>query len=224
MASLRVAALRPKPGPDARPPKTAGVSTNRLESFSDGVLAVAITLLVLNIQVPPAGSGDLGHLLAKQWPQYAAYATSFLTIGIIWVNHHAMIGRLRAADHSILMLNLVLLLTIGVIPFGTALFAEYLKQGQGENLAAAVYGGVLLAMAVSFTTLNWHILFHRPHLLAPQLPEEHRRAILTRSLIGLAPYVIATALAAVSPYPTLAICSALAIYYALPLAASFEPG
>jgi uncharacterized membrane protein len=122
------------------------------------------------------------------------------------------------------MLNLVLLLTIGVIPFGTALLAEYLREGRGENLAAGVYGGVFLAMGIAFATLNWHILFRRPHLLAPELSEARRRAILTRSLIGPAPYVIATALAAVSPYPTLAICSALAIYYALPLAAGFEPG
>jgi uncharacterized membrane protein len=200
------------------------VSTNRLESFSDGVLAVAITLLVLNIQVPPAGGGHLASELGRQWPQYAAYATSFLTIGIIWVNHHAMIGRLGEADHSILMLNLVLLLTIGLIPFGTALLAEYLKAGHGENLAAGVYGGVFLAMGIAFATLNWHILFRKPQLLATELPEARRRQILTRSVSGLIPYVIATALAAVSPYPTLAICAALAIYYALPLASSFGPG
>ncbi len=197
------------------------MSTNRLESFSDGVLAVAITLLVLNIAVPKPG-GNLAHDLAHEWPQYAAYATSFLTIGIIWVNHHAMIGRLRAADHSILMLNLILLLTIGVIPFGTALLATYLRLGHGENLAAGVYGGVMLAMAVAFATLNWHILFRKAHLLTPELAEKRRRRILTRSVTGLVPYLIATALAPVSPYPTLAICAALAIYYALPLASSFD--
>jgi uncharacterized membrane protein len=200
------------------------VSTTRLESFSDGVLAVAITLLVLNIAVPDPGTHPhLGSALGREWPQYAAYATSFLTIGIIWVNHHAMISRLRATDHSILMLNLVLLLAIGVIPFGTALLADYLKEGHGQNLAAAVYGGVLLLMAIAFATLNWHILFHKAHLLGAALTEERRRRILTRSVIGLAPYALATALAAVSPYATLAICAALAIYYALPLASSFEP-
>jgi uncharacterized membrane protein len=199
------------------------MSTTRLESFSDGVLAVAITLLVLGIQVPAAGSGHLAHQLANQWPQYAAYVTSFLTIGIIWVNHHVMIGRLRAADHSILMLNLVLLLTIGLIPFATALLADYLRQGQGENLAAGVYGGVLLAMGIAFSALNWHILFHRAHLLARELPEERRRMILTRSVGGSLPYVVATALAVVSPYPTLIICGALAVYYAFPLASSFDP-
>jgi uncharacterized membrane protein len=185
------------------------------------VIAVAITLLVLNIEVPPVG-GHLAHELAGQWPQYAAYATSFLTIGIIWVNHHAMIGRLRAADHGILMLNLLLLLTIGLIPFGTALLATYLREGRGENLAAAVYGGVFLAMGIAFAALNWHILFRKAHLLPPEYTPERRRRILARSVAGLLPYVLATALAAVSPYPTLVICAALAIYYALPAASSFD--
>jgi TMEM175 potassium channel family protein len=200
------------------------VTTNRLESFSDGVLAVAITLLVLNIQVPTPGQGSLGHELARQWPEYAAYATSFLTIGIIWVNHHAMISRLRVTDHAILMLNLVLLLTIGLIPFATALLATYLREGHGQNLAAGIYGGAFLAMAIAFATLNWHILFPKAHLLAPELPEERRRRILMRSVSGVGPYVIATALAVFSPYPTLVISFALAAYYALPLASSFEPG
>jgi uncharacterized membrane protein len=96
------------------------MSTNRLESFSDGVFAVAITLLVLGIDVPDVGPHDsLGHALLGNWPQYAAYVVSFLTIGIIWINHHAMISRLRAADHTILILNLLLLMTIAVLPFAT---------------------------------------------------------------------------------------------------------
>jgi uncharacterized membrane protein len=201
------------------------MSTNRLESFSDGVLAVAITLLVLNIQVPdPSTHPDLGSALGHQWPSYAAYATSFLTIGIIWVNHHAMISRLRAADHKILMLNLLLLLSVGVIPFATALLATYLRQGHGENLAAGVYGGVFLAMAVAFASLNWHILFRKAHLLQQELPRERRRQILIRSISGVGPYVLATALSAVSPYPTLAICAALALYYAFPIATGVDVG
>jgi uncharacterized membrane protein len=119
------------------------------------------------------------------------------------------------------MLNLILLLTIGLIPFATALLATYLRQGHGQNLAAAVYGGVFLTMAIAFATLNSHILLRKTHLLGSELSEERRR-ILTRSVSGVGPYVIATALAAVSPYPTLAICAALAIYYALPVAAGLE--
>ncbi len=195
------------------------MDTARLESFSDGVIAVAITLLVLNIAVPdPRHTTHLGHALGRQWPAYAAYATSFITIGIIWINHHVMVGRLARADHSILILNLILLLTIGVIPFGTSLLASYLRQGNGENLAAAVYSGTFLLMAVAFAALNRQILLRRPHLLSVELSLERRRRILLRSISGLLPYVVATALAVVSPYVTLAICAALAVFYALPRA------
>jgi uncharacterized membrane protein len=204
------------------------MSTGRLESFSDGVIAVAATLLVLNIVVPdPAKISrehvTLAHALARQWPVYAAYATSFVTIGIIWINHHAMISRLARADHSILMLNLLLLLAIGVIPFGTSLLATYLKQGHGEHLAAAIYGGVLLMMAIAFATLNRQILLSRAHLLRVELSLEQRRTILSRGVTGIAPYVLATALAAISPYATLAICAAVAVFYALPIASGAEP-
>ncbi len=191
------------------------MSTNRLESFSDGVLAVAITLLVLNIGVPDR---NLGHNLAEQWPAYAAYVTSFITIGIIWINHHAMIGRLREADHAIMMLNLLLLLTVVVIPFGTSLLAKYLKSGDGDHLAAAVYGGILLSMALTFTALNHHILFRKHHMLSRKLSLERRKQIFSRAVAGVFPYVVATALAAVSAYLTLGITAALAAFYALPIA------
>ncbi len=195
------------------------MSTSRLEAFSDGVLAVAITLLVLDIKVPSVGGhDDLGRELARNWPHYAAYVTSFLTIGIIWINHHAMIGRLRQADHMILFLNLLLLLSIALLPFATSLMAAYLKQSHGQNLAAAIYSGTFLLMAVLFSILNRHILLRKPQLLTSDLSEQHRRQILARSITGLAPYAIATALAAVSAYATLAICAALAVFYALPVA------
>jgi len=193
------------------------VNTNRLESFSDGVLAVAITLLVLDIVVPKPGSGPLAHELGTRWPSYAAYVTSFLTIGIIWINHHAMISRLRGVDRVILMLNLVLLMTVGVIPFATSLMATYLKLGHGQTLAAGIYGGVLLAMSISFSVMNWHILFRKHHMLGERIEHERRRLILRRSIRGLLPYAVATGLAPVSPYLTLAICAAIAVYYALPL-------
>jgi uncharacterized membrane protein len=141
-----------------------------------------------------------------------------LTIGIIWINHHAMISRLREANHAILMLNLVLLLTVGLIPFATALFAAYLNRGTGEHVAA----GVFLAMAVAFTALNRHILLRKAHLMKAELSPEFRRRILNGSVAGLMPYVLATALAAVSAFVTLAITAALAAYYALPIAAGVE--
>jgi uncharacterized membrane protein len=197
-----------------------GVTTGRLEAFSDGVIAVAITLLVLNIHVPapPLAPGhSLAHELARNWPVYAAYVTSFLTIGIIWINHHVMIRRLREPDHMILFLNMLLLMSIALLPFATDLMAAYLKQSSGQHLAAAIYSGAFLVMALFFATLNRHLLLVKPQRLREQIPLERRRQILYRSVTGVIPYAIATALAIVSSYVTLAICAALAVFYALPI-------
>jgi len=192
------------------------VSTSRLESFSDGVIAVAITLLVLDLIVPQHAR-HLADALGHRWPAYAAYAISFITIGIIWINHHVMIGRLRQTDRLILILNLLLLMTIGLLPFATDLMATYLKRGSGQHLAAAIYGGAFLLMSIAFATLNAHILLRKAHMHRDALPFHERRRILARSLTGLLPYAIATGLAAVSQYATLAICAAIAVYYALPV-------
>jgi uncharacterized membrane protein len=196
------------------------VSTNRLEAFSDGVIAVAITLLVLNITVPQPGKyhGTLAHALLNNWQYYLAYATSFITIGIIWINHHVMISRLRATDHTILLLNLTLLLCIGLLPFSTSLLTTYLRQGNGQQLAAGIYAGSLLLMSIAFATLNAHILLRKTALLNTEASREQRLFILGRSLSGLLPYVIAVGLAAVSPYATVVICAGVAVFYATPLA------
>ncbi len=197
------------------------MGTNRLESFSDGVIAVAITLLVLAIVPPPVArtaDNSLIYELGKDWPHYAAYVISFLAIGIIWINHHAMIQRLERADHSILILNLLLLMTIAILPFATDLMATYLRSDHGQKLAAGVYAGSFLLMSIAFAALNRHILLARAHMLSEQIPLEERRRILARSISGLVPYLVATMLAAVSAYATLAICGALAVFYAFPIA------
>src|ERR1700722_4140533 len=179
--------------PDDRIAATPGepesaMSTNRLESFSDGVFALAIPLLVLGIDIADTGPhGSLGHALAGNWPQYAAYVVSFLTIGIIWINHHAMIGRLRAADHVILILNLLLLMSIAVLPFVTNLVAAYLRDPQGRSLAAVLYAGAFLVMAVVFSLLNGVILLRRDHLLRDSLSPGRRRQIFNRAASGTVP-------------------------------------
>jgi uncharacterized membrane protein len=201
------------------------VSTNRLEAFSDGVLAVAITLLVLDIRVPDARSpGSLASKLGHGWPNYAAYVISFITIGIIWVNHHAMISRLREADHAILVLNLLVLLSIAVLPFATSLVATYLREPHGQHLAAAVYSGALFVMSLLFSVLQRHILFAKPDLMAVPMPEPIRRRLLKRATAGLVPYAVATALAPASAYATLIICGAVAAFYASPLASAVSTG
>src|SRR3979411_2375690 len=135
------------------------MSKARIEAFSDAVIAVAITLLALDLHVPdPAGSASLAHRLGEQWPNYAAYVVSFLTIGIIWINHHALLQRLVRVDHAILVLNLLLLLTIGVLPFSTALMNRYLDAAHGANFAAVVYGGSFLLMSLAFVAMQRHVL------------------------------------------------------------------
>jgi uncharacterized membrane protein len=199
------------------------MSPSRLEAFSDGVFAIAITLLVLDIHVPePSSTADLARELGAQWPSYVAYAVSFLTIGIIWINHHAMIRRVKAVDHEILILNLLLLLTVGLLPFTTALMAAYLKQSEGETLAAAIYAGSFLLMSVAFAATNRTILFRKHHLLSSSIGAATRRSIIRRGVAGLVPYLAATILAVVSPYLTLAICGAVAVFYALPFASPDE--
>jgi len=195
------------------------VSTGRLESFSDGVIAVAITLLVLDLVVPPLRhghtlAGDLGH----EWPDFVAYGVSFVTVGIIWMNHHVMISRLRVADHFVHFVNLLLLMSIVLLPFTTALMARYLQARHGESLAAGVYGGSLLLMGTLFSLLHHHILARRPELMSVEMTPAQRRRILVRSASGVTPYLLATALAPVSPYLTLAITGAVAAFYALPAA------
>jgi uncharacterized membrane protein len=199
------------------------MSTNRVEAFSDGVFAIAITLLVLDIHVPAPGTGDLGHQLAAQWPSYAAYVISFLTIGIIWINHHAMLRRISRVDHPTMIWNLLLLMSVGVLPFTTALMAAYLKEGSGEHLAAAVYSASFLVMGLMFGATNRHILFARSELLDPPIPLRRRRAMILRGVGGSIPYLLAAILALLSPYVSLAICAGVALFYALPFASVTEP-
>ena len=113
------------------------MKTNRLEAFSDGVFAVAITLLILEINVPEGE--HLWHELKEEWPSFASFFVSFWVIGIIWVNHHGLLDHLKRADRGVLYLNLLVLMTVVFIPFSTALMADHLKSGADEEVAAFVY-------------------------------------------------------------------------------------
>jgi len=198
------------------------MSTARLEAFSDGVIAVAITLLVLNLPIPSGPSVRLAHELASHWSQFAAYVVSFVTIGIVWINHHSMIARLARGNHRILMLNLLLLMTIGLIPFSTGVLATYLghsgSRPADQHIAALVYAGAMLLMALAFSLLNWNILMRSPDLVDPPLSETERRRIFLRAASGIVPYVVAVALAPFSAVATLVISAAVAAFYALPVA------
>jgi uncharacterized membrane protein len=192
------------------------VAKARVEAFSDGVIAIAITLLALEIDVPAPGGGSLGHALGRQWPSYVAYVVSFLTIGVIWINHHAMLRRLQAVDHTALVLNLVLLMSIGILPWTTSLLADYLRESDGQHLAAAIYAGSFLLMSVAFYALQHYVLYSPRRLLHERIDDAIRARVARRGRLGLIPYAIAVAVAPLSAYAALGICALLGVYYALP--------
>jgi uncharacterized membrane protein len=130
------------------------MSLGRLEAFSDGVFAIAITLLVLEIPVPTVAPGGLSETLLDQWPDYAAYVVSFAIIGIIWINHHSVFGYVERVDRGLLFLNLNLLLWVALIPWPTSLLAEYMQSGgSNERAAALVYATTMTLMGASFGCL-----------------------------------------------------------------------
>jgi uncharacterized membrane protein len=192
------------------------VSKARLEAFSDGVFAVAITLLVLEIKVPEVGGGELAHALADQWPSYASYAVSFFVIGVIWMNHHAVFEHLTRADRRLMGLNLFLLLWIVLIPWSTDLMATYMRDGgEGERVAALVYAGTMALMGGSFGAL-WTYASRDRRLLGADLTDEEIRQRTFRFTIGAPLYFLALVVALFSAPAWLLIIGALAIYYALP--------
>lgn len=189
----------------------------RVEAFSDGVIAVAITLLVLDLRVPePDGSEDLAARLLNLWPNYLAYGISFLAIGIMWINHHAALRRLKSVDHAVLVVNLLLLMCIVALPFSTSLFATYLDADSGGHLAAAIYAGSFLVTSAVFLVLQFFVLVRRPHLLRDPLTRGQQRSLLLRAAIAGPTYLVAALLGLMSPYLTLAVCIALGIFYFIP--------
>ncbi len=189
-------------------------TTGRVEAFSDGVLAIAITLLVLDLRVPVRDTlqGTLAHALARNWPAFAAYVTSFLVIGIIWINHHAVFQLIGRVDRMLLFLNLILLMFVAAIPFTTSLLAEYLTAGRDARTAAVVYSGVMLAMAIAFSILYaWAAT--RPALLREGVDPVAARASIPRFSAGTVFYLATVAVALVSAPLCLAVHFVLAVYY-----------
>jgi uncharacterized membrane protein len=191
--------------------------TTRAEAFSDGVMAIAITLLVLDLRVPTRDAldrGSLANTLGQEWPQFAAYVTSFLVIGIIWVNHHGLFRLIGRIDRVLLFLNLLLLLSIGVIPFTTSLLAEYLTAGgAAARTAAIVYSAAMLAMSLGFGALFTYVGRH-PALLEANVDPKALRATIPRfTLIGLALYVATIVVAIFNAPACLVLHFVIALYY-----------
>lgn len=189
--------------------------TARLETFADGVFAIAITLLILEIRVPRVPGTRLGSALAQQWPSYAGYIVSFLTIGVMWVNHHHMFKLIERTTHGFLMTNVLFLMTIAFLPWPTALVADYVRDPGGRTLVTVVYGLTMTAIAIMFNVV-WRYASGRGDLLGPQA--DRAAVIRTRRsyLMGPIVYAASTLMAVASPFVSLSVFAALSVYWLLP--------
>ena len=194
------------------------IGTTRIETFSDGVFAIAATLLVLQIGVSSAGGGQLGQQLLRIWPSYLAYVTSFVTIGIIWINHHHNMRAVDRANRTFMFINLLLLLDVAFIPFPTKLVADYLHRG-GERPAVIAYAATLLVMAVLYT-IWWRYARSGRRLIGADVAEAELRAIDRGFAPGVPSYLAVFVLAFFSPLAAVILTLALAAFY-LPSATLF---
>jgi uncharacterized membrane protein len=194
-------------------------STTRVEAFSDGVMAIAITLLVLDLRVPSAeetaAAGSLLAALINHWASDVAFLAGFLTIGIIWLNHRAFVDKVNRFDNRLQWLNLLLLLGVVIVPFTTALLAEYVGAGgTPASTATALYAlsGVILPMP---WILIWRHLSRHRELLEPGFDAAHARAEFRRAMVGPAIYVLAIPVAILAPIVALLLFIGIAVLYAL---------
>jgi uncharacterized membrane protein len=187
---------------------------SRLEAFSDGVFAVAITLLALDLTVAGPGHGPLIHQLYEKWPAFLAYLISFFMIGIVWVNHHMLIRSVITVNRTLLFLNLVLLLFVVLIPFATATEADYFPHNSTDaRLAMALYAGAFLGMSTSFAgILEWTL--HGQRVDQP-VPPERRWLARARFAGGGLVYVAAIVLAWFSAVASFVLIVLVALYYIL---------
>jgi uncharacterized membrane protein len=190
------------------------VDTTRLEAFSDGVFAIAITLLVLEIKVPPPSTA-LGAALLQLWPSYLAYVVSFLVIGAIWINHHAMFRHIVRVDGTLLLLNVLNLMLIAFLPFPTAVLAEAFHRATDEPIAAAFYGGILTVIGI-FVNAMWRYAARGHRLLGTHLTVKEAQQIGRRFLVGPSVYAIATLIALVVPWLALLLYILLNVFYLWP--------
>jgi uncharacterized membrane protein len=188
------------------------VETGRVEAFSDGVFAIAITLLILIVGIEHAPHGDLGAELLDLWPAYVAYAVSFLTIGIMWVNHHMIFRHFARVDRPMLLLNILLLMLIAFVPFPTRVVAEFIKSDTERQDAALLYGLTMTITAILFFAV-W--MYGSRRLLRADADMREVSGITRSYLPGVPLYATATLLAFASSTASPIMFAALALFYAL---------
>lgn len=189
------------------------VETGRIEAFSDGVFAIAITLLVLDLHLPKTDGHGVWRGLVDEWPQFAAYVTSFFIIGIMWVNHHSMFRSIVRADRTLMFLNLMLLLWTTLLPFPTRLVAAHLRGGGHDAaVAEAVYSANLTLAAIAFS-LIWMYAVRDGRLLAAPLGRREEWRSIGRFSVGTFLYGATIGISFLAAGAALAIQFALALYY-----------
>jgi uncharacterized membrane protein len=187
--------------------------TGRIEAFSDGVFAVAITLLIFDVHVPAATTGPLASALVRQWPSYVSFLISFAFIGIMWVNHHRLFSHIRNADNPLLFFNLLLLLGVTSVPFPPALLGNRYFSPGDRVTAAAVFNGTYLVIAVFFNVL-WHHAVAKGLLDAATLESAH--SISKQYAIGTIAYLLCLGLTWISVPASIGVNVLLAIFFAIP--------
>jgi TMEM175 potassium channel family protein len=188
------------------------VSTARLETFADGVFAIAATLLILNVDAQVVRDApNLGDRLLHIWPSYVAYAASFVTIGIMWINHHTIMSQVERADRRFLVANILLLLCIGFFPFTTRLVAEHVR-GDGAEAAALAYGFTAVATAIMFN-VTWFYAALGKRLLRPDADPAIVSGITRAYIPGPWIYLTATLVAFVSPVASIILFGMVALFY-----------
>jgi TMEM175 potassium channel family protein len=204
---------------DAEPPdrgRRLSLRTSRMEAFSDGIFAIASTLLVLDLAIP-AVSSDVGQKLTEQWPIYLAYLVSFATIGQAWLAHSVITEYLDHADRILLRLNLVLLFFVALLPFPTHMLAEYFSRDSAERIAVTVYGLNLLAIS-GFTSILWHYAVAE-HLVRQDTSDADLRALTSKLDPSLASYAVAIGIGLVLPQVAVALYLLIALFVIIPFRA-----
>lgn len=196
-----------------------GRNTTRLEAFSDGVIAIAITLLVIEIHVPTGveSAAAMWEALRDLWPNYLGYAISFATIGIMWANHHAIFRLISRTDHYLILTNLLFLLCLAFIPFPTALMTETLGHPD-ERVGIVVYSGWFLVTGLSYNLL-WRYARAHAATLMPTADPRTVSSISSRFLLGPVAYAGVFAVSFFSTWASLIAMLVLALVYVLPYAA-----
>jgi uncharacterized membrane protein len=183
-----------------------------LEAFSDGVLAVVITLLALDLHARAEGPQSLAAQLRDEWPSFAAFALSFFVVGVIWVNHHALFALVARVDRTVMFVNLLLLMWVTTIPFTTATLAGYLRTGGADShLAVLLYGVSNEGMGISFTLILRHLL--RRQLLLWSVGAAEGRVALRRFGLGVVLYPAITVVGLFSPVAMLLLYAAQNGFY-----------